>query len=431
MIQFTFISNKIGIKALKLLSIIVVLIYVGSACQEESAEETNKNALSSNRREIKVKGRDQLDVLFVVELPTEKNKNYNFIVKTFQKGDSTSWADTIWKSNHLDSGLTNFLGYIHDLPFEPSRNANYVYKRNRFELEKEFYGDEIDTSLLRIRLKESIERRNNLIQLADGDVYIKPKYIESSEEILQAKKNLENCLKSNIEYRFEEKNYKLGRKVFGSWLSLDGDLKVKVDYYATQKFIQQIAGEIERPLSEVLEEMAKQDPADTTTEMTFPRVNVFEEVENLMKMIPEGKIKKREIVLVNRSIPQGVRQGYTDFVEVSISDQKLWLFRGGSLLLETDVVTGNEKLKRTTPKGIFKILHKQQNRTLKGPGYRTFVSYWMPFYQGYGLHDATWRRRFGASIYQNSGSHGCVNIPPKVTPVVYESVQIGMPVIIR
>ena len=71
-------------------------------------------------------------------------------------------------------------------------------------------------------------------------------------------------------------------------------------------------------MSEVLEEMAKLDPADTTTEITFPRMNVFQEVEDLMKMIPGGKIKKREIVLVNRSIPQGVRQGYTDFVEVSI-----------------------------------------------------------------------------------------------------------------
>lgn len=431
MISPAFDSIKNWIKTSKLLSIVVLLICIGSACQEEVSEETINNELPSNRREIKIKGRDQLDVLFVVDLPTDKNKNYNFIVKTFQKGDSTTWADTIWKSNNLDSGLTNFLGYIHDLPFEPSRNANYLYKQDRFELEKEFHGDEIDTSLLRTRLKESIEKKDKLIQLAEGDFYIKPKYIETSEEVIKAKKNLENCLKSKIEYRFEEKNYKLDKKVFGPWLSLDEELKVKVDYYATQKFIQQIAVEIETPLSEVLEEMAKLDPADTTTEFTFPRMNVFQEVEDLMKMIPEGKIKKREIVLVNRSIPVGVRQGYTDFVEVSISDQKLWLFRGGSLLLETDVVTGNEKLKRTTPKGIYKILNKQENRTLKGPGYRTFVHYWMPFYKGYGLHDATWRRRFGASIYQNNGSHGCVNIPPKLTPLVYQSVEIGMPVIIR
>jgi lipoprotein-anchoring transpeptidase ErfK/SrfK len=54
----------------------------------------------------------------------------------------------------------------------------------------------------------------------------------------------------------------------------------------------------------------------------------------------------------------------------------------------------------------------------------------MPFFEGYGLHDANWRGRFGATIFENRGSHGCVNIPPANVPIIFANVQIGTPVFI-
>jgi len=164
---------------------------------------------------------------------------------------------------------------------------------------------------------------------------------------------------------------------------------------------------------------------------TYPRMPIFQEVDFIISALPKGKAVQRSIVFVPQGLPKGLKEGLKDFVEVSILDQKLWLFKDGQLVLETSVVTGNEKYNRATPKGRYHILHKTTDRVLRGPGYASFVKYWMPFYQGYGLHDATWRRRFGANIYQNAGSHGCVNIPPKLAPVVYNNVYVGMDVIVR
>jgi hypothetical protein len=346
-------------------------------------------------------------------------------------GDKKNWKDSTWKSAVLDSGLTNFLGVIHDLPFEASRNATFVYKDNGFSLEEEFQGTEVDTARLRVRMKKLIQQKGNSIDLTKADLYLKPKFTKDSEELKTAKKELEECLKSTIKINFESKSFTLDNRTFGPWLSLDAALKVKVDYISTQTYLQKLAKEIEKPLGQVLEELAKLDPMDTTNQEQFYRMNIPSEIDELIKLIPAGKPAKREIVLVKRGLPKGIKEGLTDFVEVSISQQKLWLFKGGSLLLETDVVTGNEKLDRNTPIGDYKILVKVRNKTLKGPGYASFVSYWMPFYKGYGLHDATWRRRFGASIYQNGGSHGCVNIPPKMAPIVYDNVVVGMPVLVR
>ena len=105
--------------------------------------------------------------------------------------------------------------------------------------------------------------------------------------------------------------------------------------------------------------------------------------------------------------------------------------------MNTACVTGLEgSAKRRTPCGFYYVYMKQRERDLKGeidpetgePSYVSHVSYWMPFYYGYGLHDASWRGSFGGSIYTYSGSHGCVNLPTKSAAKMYEVLEVGTPV---
>ena len=61
--------------------------------------------------------------------------------------------------------------------------------------------------------------------------------------------------------------------------------------------------------------------------------------------------------------------------------------------------------------------------------YESHVDYWMPFNGGIGFHDATWRSKFGGTIFQTSGSHGCINLPPEKASVLYDLIYKGMPVL--
>ncbi len=122
---------------------------------------------------------------------------------------------------------------------------------------------------------------------------------------------------------------------------------------------------------------------------------------------------------------------YAKKIIVSIDLQHLWACEFESEYLNTDITTGAEGIGFGTPTGAFTIYSKERNRYLVGPGYRSLVSYWMPFYNGYGLHDASWRRSFGRSSYGTQGSHGCVNMPPSVAPYVYNFVQVGTKVIVK
>jgi hypothetical protein len=206
-------------------------------------------------------------------------------------------------------------------------------------------------------------------------------------------------------------------------------MNVEIETDPIQRYLQDIARQIEIPLPQILE---LYENTDTTslTEIKFSRLNIRNLINEIIQLIPKGKNFNVELKMEERGIPKGILAGHLDFVEISISEQKLWLFNGGSLLLETSVVTGNKKRGRATPPGNYSILYKARNKWLRGRDYESFVSYWMPFYGGYGLHDANWRRRFGGSIYESSGSHGCVNIPPKLAPIVYNNVKVGTPVII-
>ena len=147
-------------------------------------------------------------------------------------------------------------------------------------------------------------------------------------------------------------------------------------------------------------------------------------------------------VKINKDAPQEVKSDGSKssatpktssggtYIEISIDQQHMWYFENGELILDTDVVTGNADGECDTPTGRFSVDSRATDTTLTGPGYSSFVSYWMGFYGGCGIHDASWRSSFGGSIYQGDGSHGCVNTPYEKVKQLYERTDYGTPVII-
>lgn len=112
---------------------------------------------------------------------------------------------------------------------------------------------------------------------------------------------------------------------------------------------------------------------------------------------------------------------------ISINEQRLWFYQNGVLQLSSNIVTGTSGV-NDTPRGSFRIQGKAQSVYLRGPGYKSFVNYWMPIYGEIGLHDATWRSSFGGSIYLTSGSHGCINLPYYIAQTIYYDAPIGIAV---
>ena len=130
--------------------------------------------------------------------------------------------------------------------------------------------------------------------------------------------------------------------------------------------------------------------------------------------------------------------GGTRTVFVSIADQHLWACDGTQLRLDTAVTTGATAITNvddSTPTGTFHVQGKAQNTVLRGSdangSWNDPVTYWIPFMDGVGLHDASWQTfPYGSAQYTTEGSHACVHTPVAQLAVLYSWLRIGDRVVI-
>lgn len=120
----------------------------------------------------------------------------------------------------------------------------------------------------------------------------------------------------------------------------------------------------------------------------------------------------------------GEADGDEKWIEVDLSDQKIYAREGSNLFLESPISSG---LARTpTPTGEFRVWYKIKSQKMSGGEgssyyYLPNVPYIMFFenkevsgYRGYSLHGTYWHNDFG-----NRRSHGCVNLPTPVAEKLY------------
>ena len=156
------------------------------------------------------------------------------------------------------------------------------------------------------------------------------------------------------------------------------------------------------------------------------------EYAQLLSDIQSNVQTEREPVYAYTGVGRHGRDDMASYVEVSIGAQHLWFYKDYQLMIETDVVTGCIAKNTPTQTGIYPIAYKESPATLipSNETNGTAVQYWMPFYDGQGLHDANWRSAFGGQIYQTSGSHGCVNMPYYAAEFIFNNADTGTPVVL-
>jgi lipoprotein-anchoring transpeptidase ErfK/SrfK len=132
-------------------------------------------------------------------------------------------------------------------------------------------------------------------------------------------------------------------------------------------------------------------------------------------------------VTITTPIGPGPQQGTYKEVVVSISQQYMWAYEGGTPIIESYVSTGTGETEAvTTPVGSWSVLTKYDTQTMEGTisgeHYRVEdVPYVMYFDNlGNALHGTYWHSNFGYPM-----SHGCVNLPMDVAAFLYTWTEIG------
>jgi lipoprotein-anchoring transpeptidase ErfK/SrfK len=133
-------------------------------------------------------------------------------------------------------------------------------------------------------------------------------------------------------------------------------------------------------------------------------------------------------------------------IYVSVNKQWMWVFQNGTIVFETPVTTGRPEL--PTPLGTYHVLNKQSNLMFYSPWPPSSPFYYTPEHiihalyfreGGFYIHDATWRKMFGPGSNvphsdpdgtQETGSHGCVNVPPDASDWLYQWANLGATIVI-
>lgn len=343
----------------------------------------------------------------------------------FKISTNDNWTmDTSFYIKNL-SGFKRKLNFVFNkMPQVAPKNCNFEFKFNKFQPISSIPGNQIDTSKLNSQVISYIANKQKELVISYLSSYKKPKYSLGDPKVQEGLKSLKKCLSSVITIKFNTAELSLSKADFAPWLTLDTNMNADILKSEGLKFVRSIAEKYDVTEKSISFKTTSGNQISLQSELGT-RIDVYRELSRLKQDILSGQKVDRVPIYGMKGIPNGAFDSNKNYVEVSISDQKMWFYKDGQLITESVIVTGCPRRGHSTPRGAFYVKYKAHNVILNGPGYRTRVNWWMPFNKGVGLHDARWREKFGDKIYLADGSHGCVNLPPSTAKFIYQYIQPG------
>ena len=308
--------------------------------------------------------------------------------------------------------------------------SEYMDEIGGCEIIPEVMGTQLDVKKAVASINAAVYSCAETVDLVEQECYEGPEVLATDEKLLASLEKLNKWLETEITYDWNTFEVVVDKDTIKDWILRDGS-EAELDEEAIAAFVAENAKKYDT--------YGKNRKFTTTlgVDLTLPtgkfgwKTDRDREAEELLTLIEEGKVTKREPVYSHTAPRHGMDDIGSSFVEADLSNQHLYLYYKGDLVFETDFVSGSFSSTPdcVTPQGVFGITYKKMNAVLKGNGYETPVTYWMPFYGNYGMHDATWRTEFGGDIFITNGSHGCINLPLDSAATIYSYVYEGYPVI--
>lgn len=373
-----------------------------------------------------------------------KNQNKWAWFIGFFKNEKNTLTDLIQISDeNLTNGIASMEHAKEENQIAPT-DAYIQYKDGSFSIIEETLGSKFNIEELVKNIKVALSEGKQQLDVTKANGYVKPQVYKDDQDLNnQLKAANEYCLSAITYTTPKGKEIALDGSTLITWLSKQDDGSYTKDESVFKEkltaFVKELASQY-NSIGATRTFTGKDGQSHTVSGGTYGfRVSTDSEVSALLKMINENKSENNRIPEHTGQLPSGENGGLgTTYLEINITKQHLWFVKDGSVVLESDFVSGKESdPTRLTPSGTYYIYNKERNRVLRGTKqpngkyeYESPVSYWMPFNKGIGLHDASWRSTFGRDIYINSGSHGCINLPTGFAGSLYSQIYVNLPVVV-
>ena len=311
---------------------------------------------------------------------------------------------------------------------EDAKISDYDSVTGSYSIIKEDEGTELQEDKVKEAVATAIMSLAESVDLEEQGCYLAPSVTSEDEALKTACETMNKYVGAKITYKFGDKAETLNGNEIHNWLTVNGT-SVSVSESKAAEYVKNLASTCNTAYKPKTLKTSYGKTVTITTGNYGWKIDQAKETAALVSLIKNGEQTSREPEYSQKAASHSGNDYGNTYVEINLTAQHLYFYANGKLLVESDFVSGNAAKGWSTPAGAYSITYKQRNATLKGQGYATPVSYWMPFNGGIGLHDANWRKTFGGTIYKNGGSHGCVNLPPAVAKTIYENISAGDPVL--
>lgn len=404
---------------------VLYLVLLVLSCNSKNKVNTIKKNHFVDKTEVTYKflGKNNLSILLkVLESEHQKTlKTWNLIINdTLNKSFDKIQNDSLW--NVVCKELIKF-------KYEKPKNAKLAYKNDQFVFNPSLEGDEFNWDTLKKVFLKSLNKKNNTVDLQNENCYLKPKF-KGDELICQnVIKQAKEKAKLKLTFENEGETVELTGKEMSAYFTTNDKMELIINPMMAYGLGAKIAKKYDVIQSPVNFLPASGQMTSVSRSLLGKRVNTSKIVSIISGFTKQVEDTKVDIPFFMKGIPNELLTNNRNYIEININEQKIYFFKNDSIVLSSDIVTGRYQTSFATPTGAFYIRYKETNTTLDGPGYSCFVRYFMPIYQGIGLHDASWRKKFGGNIYQKDGSHGCINLPRPVAEFAYNNYPSGAIVI--
>lgn len=412
-----------------------------TAAKEVLTESWNQHDFRIEKNGKTIGKIEDLDLTYDIDRQLQKTMNQPLYKRVFRyltkKKETVSIEMTA--AGETDSfqkqiAVMKFL----DRKFKVKTRDAYVDLSNRkFEIVKEVQGDNIDKARFKETVLKSIASGDFVLEYEAKDYYQRPKIHSTDQELNDYRAFCEENFSQTITYRFYNKGYTLTPQDLKSMITIKAG-KRQVREKAVKAFVTRLAAAYDT-LGAARKFSSTYKGTITVSGGSYGYlIDQNKESKALARDLERGKDVSRKPYY--SQIPYYTGGGLNDigssYVEIDIANQHLWLYQKGHVVIESPVVSGSLTGGYATPRGVYYLVYRAEGVSLRGrnsdgSSYNSPVKYWMPFYQDYGMHDASWRGDFGGDIYKTSGSHGCVNLPASSAAIIYARITAGYPVVVH
>ena len=368
---------------------------------------------------------------------------YTWPYAFFRRTDVDIKDSYTYNNDKLKAVLSGF-DPMNDDNMEKPEDAYISFSEDegRFIIVHEKEGTVIDKEKALSSVGEAVVSGKTDVDLDSIDgMYSKPSVRSDSEELAEKVNELNTAVAGGITYSLPDgETMSVDADMLREWISEDED-----GYYIDEDVWRDKAVEFVDSLAARCNSVWETREFDSTEDGTISVpggtygyvVDKEEEIDAVMSLIDSAENEERQPYYSSSESSDRSNHGFGGtYIEVSIDRQHLWYYENGELIMDSPVVTGNAG-RSETPKGQYRVQFTQRDAVLIGrpdangnPSYRSPVDYWMPFYDGCGFHDASWRGSFGGDIYKYNGSHGCVNMPPSSARELFGYIEGKTPVVV-